>query len=256
MNKINTIACTAFISLLSSSQATPVLKVGIVDNNPPFTFIKNGAYQGFEIELAQLLCNKMQVKCNFIAYPFVELLPALTDKKIDLIMGSMVASNERKKHINFSTKYYVNPARFVANNTFNLNTDHLDFKGKTIAARTGTAQEEFLKFNYGKVANVRSYATTEEGVKLLTSGAIDALFDLEVRITYNLLDQPIGKDYMFLGKRYTSETWFGEGISAGVRKTEPELLNAVNQAIDQSRKDNSYQTINAKYFSFDIFNLK
>lgn len=257
MYKINTIACITFICLFSSSQAIPVLKVGIVDTNPPFISIKNGAYQGFEIELAQLFCNKMNVKCNYIAYPFSELISALVDKKIDFIMGSMVASNDRKKQINFSTKYYINPARFVASKTSSLSTtDQLDFKGKTIAAMTGTAQENFINFNFSKIANVRSYANTEEGIKLLTTGAVDAIFDLEFRIVYNLLEKPIGKDYLLIGQRYTAETWFGEGISVGIRKSDLELLDAINQAIEQSRKDNSYQTINAKYFDFDIFKLK
>jgi polar amino acid transport system substrate-binding protein len=38
-----------------------------------------------------------------------------------------------------------------------------------------------------------------------------------------------------------------------VRKGEDDLRNKLNLAINAIREDGTYQTINAKYFDFDIF---
>ncbi len=38
-----------------------------------------------------------------------------------------------------------------------------------------------------------------------------------------------------------------------VRKEDTELLEMLNDAIRQIREDGTYQTINAKYFDFDVY---
>jgi ABC-type amino acid transport substrate-binding protein len=45
----------------------------------------------------------------------------------------------------------------------------------------------------------------------------------------------------------------GDGDAAGVRKTDPDLRDALNSAIAEMLHDGSYRRIEAKYFDFDMY---
>jgi arginine/ornithine transport system substrate-binding protein len=68
-----------------------------------------------------------------------------------------------------------------------------------------------------------------------------------------LLEKPEGKDFMFVGPGFTEKKWFGDGIGIAVRKGENDLREKFNKAIKTLRTNGVYQTINAKYFDFDVY---
>src|SRR4029077_10789661 len=57
---------------------------------PPFNYLdRKGIPAGFEMELAQELCQRMKAECEFAAVKWDDLIPGLLDKKFDIIMSSM-----------------------------------------------------------------------------------------------------------------------------------------------------------------------
>src|SRR4028118_928385 len=97
-----------------------------------------GKLEGFEIDLANDLCNRMKVRCEIIAQDWDGIIPALQAKKYDAIMAGMSITDERKKVIEFSTSYANSPnGLLVAKNSplakipgtgqaFNLSTQAAD----------------------------------------------------------------------------------------------------------------------------------
>ena len=72
------------------------LRVGTTGNQPPFSVkTKDGDLIGYEIELATLLANAMNIKLTFVEMPFSELLPALEKSEIDIVMSGMTITPER-----------------------------------------------------------------------------------------------------------------------------------------------------------------
>src|SRR5688500_18473754 len=92
------------------------LKVGFgAEPYPPFTEANaSGEWVGFEIDLANALCEEMQVECVPTPIAWDGIIPALTSGQIDMILGSMSITEERKKTVNFSDRYYYTGADFVA----------------------------------------------------------------------------------------------------------------------------------------------
>src|SRR5919112_2969529 len=72
-----------------------------------------GKLEGFEIDLANDLCNRMKVKCEIVAQDWDGIIPALQAKKYDAIMAGMSITDERKKVIAFAGPYADSPNGYL-----------------------------------------------------------------------------------------------------------------------------------------------
>nr|6XKS_A Chain A, Histidine ABC transporter substrate-binding protein HisJ [Salmonella enterica subsp. enterica serovar Typhimurium]6XKS_B Chain B, Histidine ABC transporter substrate-binding protein HisJ [Salmonella enterica subsp. enterica serovar Typhimurium]6XKS_C Chain C, Histidine ABC transporter substrate-binding protein HisJ [Salmonella enterica subsp. enterica serovar Typhimurium] len=65
-----------------------------------------GEFIGFDIDLGNEMCKRMQVKCTWVASDFDALIPSLKAKKIDAIISSLSITDKRQQEIAFSDKLY------------------------------------------------------------------------------------------------------------------------------------------------------
>jgi arginine/ornithine transport system substrate-binding protein len=86
----------------------------------------------------------MKVKCTWVEQEFDGLIPALKVRKIDAILSSMSITEDRKKSVDFTNKYYNTPARLVMKEgTGQRQPDEL--KGKKIGVQRGSIHDRFAK---------------------------------------------------------------------------------------------------------------
>jgi len=91
------------------------LRVGTSGSQPPFTMkSKDGQLMGYEIELAKLLIDAMNIKLKFVEKPFSELLAALEKGEIDVIMSGMTITPERNLKATFAGPYIVSGKSILA----------------------------------------------------------------------------------------------------------------------------------------------
>jgi arginine/ornithine transport system substrate-binding protein len=230
------------------------VRIGTEGAYPPFNYIdKNGQLQGFDIDIAKALCKAMGVECEFVVQDWDGIIPGLRAKKYDCIIASMSITEERKKVVDFTNKYYLTPARFVAKKGAGIEISKNGLKGKTVGVQRATVSENFLRDKFGKMVTVKAYATQDEANMDLMSGRADLVFADSVVLQGGLLDTKEGKNFEFVGPGYTDKKWFGDGIGIAIRKGEGDLRKMFNKAIKKIRKDGTYQKINAKFFDFDVY---
>lgn len=88
------------------------LKIGIEAAYPPFASkAPDGSIVGFDYDIGNALCEEMKVKCVWVEQEFDGLIPALKVRKIDAILSSMSITEDRKKSVDFTSKYYRCPSR-------------------------------------------------------------------------------------------------------------------------------------------------
>ncbi len=93
-------ACT------SNEKKDDVLRVGMELKWPPFEMAKtNGDPEGISVLIAEELGKYLGKKVEIVDLSFGSLIPALETKKIDIIIGSMGITEERKQKIEFSNPY-------------------------------------------------------------------------------------------------------------------------------------------------------
>jgi ABC-type amino acid transport substrate-binding protein len=165
----------------------------------------------------------------------------------------MSITEERKQKVDFTNKYYNTPAKFVAKKGSGLQITKEGLTGKTIGVQVSTIHENFARDNFGDVATIKSYDTQENANLDLAAGRLDAILADSVALDEGFLKTDVGKDFEFIGPDFTDPKWFGEGAGIAVRKGEPDLLNALNDGIKAIRADGTYQKIQSKYFTYDIY---
>lgn len=92
-----------------AQQNRPVLRVGTAANREPMCFIKNNKIAGLDWELMMRTGEALDMEVEFVDMKYAALIAALQSGKIDAIASNMTATAERKKQVDFSEVYYVNP---------------------------------------------------------------------------------------------------------------------------------------------------
>ncbi|WP_419659424.1 lysine arginine ornithine ABC transporter, periplasmic binding protein [Desulfosarcina variabilis str. Montpellier] len=221
---------------------------------PPFNMLdSNGQLQGFDVDITNALCKQMGVECKLMIQDWDGLIPGLLAKKYDAIVASMSITEERKQKVDFTNKYYVSPARFVAKKGAGIDVSKKGLKGKVVGVQRATIHENFVRDNFGDSIQIKSYATQDEANMDLTAGRVDLVIADATVLQGGFLDTDAGKGYAFIGPSFTDAKWFGEGIGIAVRKGDGDLKEKLNKAIKDLRKSGVYQKINAKYFDFDLY---
>ncbi|RJF90154.1 amino acid ABC transporter [Oleomonas cavernae] len=247
-------AAVALAGLTPASAAEKVVKIGTEGAYPPFNAIDaGGQLYGFDVDIAKALCEKMKVKCEFVTQDWDGIIPALQAKKFDAIVASMAITDERKKVVDFSDKYYDTPTQFVSVKSAGITeTTPAALKGKALGAQSATIQADLLEALY-KESTIKLYATVDELYADLASGRVDAGL-VDKTVTYTWLETPPGACCAFAGpEMFEPKSILGNGVGIAVRKGDTELLTALNKAIAEILADGTYKTINDKYFPFSIY---
>jgi len=238
---------------VGAAQAGENLRIGVEGAYPPFSWKEaDGTLKGFDIEVALALCEKMGRECELVEQDWDGIIPALLAKKYDAIVASMSITEERKKRVDFSSKYYNTPAKFVAAKDADFDDTPGGLDGKVVGLQRGTIHQCYMEKMFPGV-ELKLYGTQEEVFLDLGAERIDAQISDSVQALEGFLSTDAGKDYAFLGGDQFDLECHGEGAGIAVRKGEDELRSAFNQAIKDIRADGTYAEINAKYFDFDIF---
>jgi polar amino acid transport system substrate-binding protein len=249
------LAASAALLTLGVAQAQEkTLRIGTEGAYPPFNNLtSDGKLVGFDIDIAQALCDQMKVKCTFVAQDWDGIIPALQAGKFDAIVASMSITPERKEKVDFSHKYYNTPSALAVPKDSTLKgVTKADLAGKTIGVATTTTHFNYASKTYTD-STVKGYPSSPEEQADLANGRLDAIED-DIVVLQQWLDSPDGACCKILGQPSPQPVEiFGPGAGIAVRKGETDLVNKLNQAIDAIRANGKYKEINDKYFKFDVF---
>ena len=235
-----------------------MVRIGVEGAYPPFSSTTaDGKLVGFDIDIALALCDAMKVECKLVPQDWDGIIPALLARKYDAIIASMSITEERKKKVAFTNKYYQTPAKFVAKKGSVPNFDRAGVAaataGKKIGVQRATIHDNFITDKGGEGVVVKRYATQDEAYLDLAAGRVDMLLADSVAMSEGFLKKPEGKDYAFVGPDLNEPEYFGEGAGIAIRKGDADLAELFNKAIEQIRADGTYKKIQDKYFDFNVY---
>ena len=247
------IAAATLATLATGAFAQDKLRIGVEGAYPPFSFKQaDGSLAGFDIDIAMALCAEMKRDCELVEQDWDGMIPALKAKKFDAIVASMSITEERKRQIDFSAKYYKTPARVVAKKDSGLEGTATGLAGKRLGVQRGSTHQCYAEKMFPE-AEIVLYGTQEEVFSDLALGRIDAQLSDSLISQESFLSKPEGADFAFLAGDHTDVDCYGEGVGIAVRQGEEELRDAFCAAITAIRDNGTYKTVNDKYFPFDIY---
>lgn len=221
------------------------ISVGLEGTYPPFSFVDtDGKLTGFEVELSEALAKELGVKARLQPTKWDGILAALESKRLDIVVNQVTISDERKKKYDFSEPYTVSgiQALVLTKNKDTLKTAQ-DLAGKKVGVGLGTNYEQWLKDNVPK-AIIKTYDDDPSKFQDLRVGRIDAI----------LLDRLAALEYARKAKDTIAagDAFSRQEAGVALRKGEPELLDAINKALDKLRADGTLKKLSEKYFSADV----
>jgi len=249
----------AFLLLVAagavSAQAPAWKKVRIAVEGayPPFSEIgPDGKIKGFDVDIANALCADMQAECVFVQQEFDGMIPGLQARKFDAVIASMSITEERKRSVAFSDKYYSTPARLVSKKGTAFVPTAAGLKGKRVGVQRSTIHDRFATDTF-KDSEIVRYASQQQVFLDLASGRVDVVLEDEVAADVGFLKTPAGKGFAFFGPEYNDTRYFGIGAGVAMRKGDTELQAKFNQAIRDIRANGTYQKLAKQYFDFDVY---
>lgn len=235
----------------SADSAVPsTLRIGTSAGYPPLTFKADGKIQGVEADFATAVAKNLKVKTQFVELPSDELIPALNDGKIDVIMSGMSVTDERSRQVLF-TDPYMKIGQMALIRTADLiewaRPTALFTKGAKVGVKAGTTGETFARSSLPD-AVITGFDSIEQGTDALVAGKIDIfIHDAPTiwRLTANIATEKAG--LMGLYRPLTEEY-----LAWAVRKKDRVLADALNDSLATLKNDGTLSQIMGKWIPIQV----
>jgi lysine-arginine-ornithine-binding protein len=249
--------CMAILTIATSAFAKDwsTVRFGVDASYPPFeSKSADGKLVGFDIDLGNEICKRMNAKCVWVENAFDGMIPALKARKFDGVLSAMSMTPQRKEQIAFSDRMWRTPTSLVAKKGSNIVPTAASLQGKSVGVEQGSIQETYAKANWAtKGVNVVSYQDQDQVYTDLISGRLDAALQDGVQVELGFLGKPKGAGFAFTGGEPQDLKTLGNGAAIGLRKEDTDLKAKIDQALGDMIKDGTYKKIEAKYFPFDVY---
>ena len=219
-----------------------VIKVGMDVFVPWAMKDKKGELIGFEIDIAKKFAADMGVKIEFAPTKWSGIIPALITGKFDVLIGGMTITTQRNLKINFTRPYYFTEQGLMAHKKKAAGFKVSDFNSPdvTIAARLGSTAAVAAKQQFPK-AKLRLFDDEPAAVQELRNGNVHAM------VSAQPLPSSMASEYPDTIMVY-DEVMMLEAIGIGVRKSDNDTLNLINNWIEINRNNGWIQGRYAYWF--------
>jgi len=220
---------------------TKKLLVGTDATYPPFESKdgKTGELVGFDIDLMNAVCKKLEVKVEYIIVPFDGIISGLKNHKYDAVISAFTITPERENQIDFSQAYYNAGQSIAVREDENQINSQKDLIGKRIGVQLGTTGEILAKKIDG--AEIISYDNIGAAFIDLDNKKLDAIIN----------DKPTSERIIaFKGKaKLVGQTLTSENYGIAVREGEMRFLEAINHALTTLQTSGEVDSLKRKWFS-------
>jgi len=234
-----------------SADAQVQYRIATEGSYPPWSFRDTqGLLKGWDIDIANALCEKMKARCEIVAQDWDGIIPGLLAHKYDMIVASMAITEQRRQRVAFSEKYKETVSRFIARKGAPADVGPEALRAKVIGVQRGSIQAAYLSQNY-RQSELKFYDTPQAAELDLVAGRVDYILGNKVTYFVGFMKTPAASDFAFTGPDLQGGI-LGEGNGIALRKQDTELLARINAALEAIRSDGTYDRITAKYFPFKL----
>ncbi|MDR1564818.1 MAG: transporter substrate-binding domain-containing protein [Oscillospiraceae bacterium] len=228
-----------------------VLKIGISDNNAPLSSRnEKGEFIGFDVELAQNLCKRLNVNSKFVPVSQDEAVEKLNSGLIDCYWSYSAPSREVMASAQFMDALY-NHKQMLLLKSDSPVTELVGIKNTAVGVLRESAADEALTAAAvlkSSLKEVKQYDDFEHVLSALNDGVLSAvvidnlfaknfLYKDDTAHKYKLLETPIStQDYRI-----------------AFRQKDTTLKNRAAKILDEMVKDKSIAGLSLRWFNEDIF---
>jgi polar amino acid transport system substrate-binding protein len=227
---------------LDSVKQAGKLTIATSPDFPPFEELNaDGSVTGIEIEIMELICEKLGVELDIKQMDFDSVLPGVQAAKYDVGVSGISVTPAREKNVKFTTPYCLAAQAIVVLEGSEIQSK-ADLTGKKISVQSGTTAESFcLENNY----EVSAFKANTDAQTAMVSGkvaawVIDDLTAAEMVAAYNEAN-PTTK-LVILDEAMTTEPYaFAFNMGSA------DLVNEINKILEELVTDGTVKKIFEEY---------
>lgn len=226
----------------AASAAKKVIRAGMDAAYPPFGFqdMDKKEYMGFDVDIIKAIGKEEGFDVEVRNVNFDGLIPALQSGDLDVAINDITITEDRKKSVDFSKRYYIAGLGVVVKSDNNSIQKKEDLSGKTLGVTIGSTGEEAARKIAG--ANVRVYSTLSDAFLDLKQGAVDCVVN----------DIPTNEYYVAKTSDKSVKTapvaLTTEDLGIAVKKGNKELLTKIDDGLAKMKKNGEFAKIYKKWF--------
>lgn len=226
------------IGFAASAQET--FRVGAYPANPPWQNRgEDGSFEGFEVDIANEIAERLGMTADIQPYDFRALFVATASGRVDAVISSLTITDERLEGQSF-TQPYVEGALGIGVREGDTITSEADLAGKNVGAIATSFGEAWLKEHEAEIgyASLNSYDSVSNMLTDLMAGRVDAVANDVVGLRYAFTQME--------GLEVGYEIATGERFAMMMPKDSP-LLEQVNDAISAMKEDGTMAELYEKW---------
>ncbi|QJR19618.1 transporter substrate-binding domain-containing protein [Pelagibacterium halotolerans] len=230
--------------------AVPALRFLTTPDFPPFNYTDAaGRLTGFNIDLADAICARLEARCTIQSWPWDRVQDALADNQGDALIAGLDIGGSAGERFDFSRIYLQLPARFVTQRPVFPDFDPQAITG-TVAVREGSAHADLAERTLGR-AQMAFYPSEFEALNAIASGEADFFFGDAARASFWLNENP--DCCAFAGEAYFRPDLFGAGLAVAVPIGLDNVRVAINWALTRLQREGRIDEIYLRWFPVSFY---
>ena len=193
--------------------------------------------EGFDADLCRAIAQEMGVQADLQEAVSANRIPFLQEDKVDLIISTFTANDERRQQVDFSHIYYVAGQSILVKEDSDIaGVD--DLNGVNVCSVEGSTSEANVR-EQAPDAELVLFKTYTEAGQALVDGRCDAV-STDNTILFGLARQ-------FEGTKVLPETFTEEPLAIGIKKGNTALVTLVNQTLEKMKGDGRLTQLHDKH---------
>ncbi len=228
---------------LAAQNPAPPLRIGMELSYPPFEMVgDDGQPTGISVEIARALAKHLGRNVVIENTAFDGLIPALKTGKIDLVISSMTATEERARSIDFSEPYlHTGLSLLVARESPVKSAADLNSSQRRIAVKRGTTGHLHAMRNFPD-ASLLVLDKENACVLEVVQGKADAFIYDQLSVFQHAKRHPDTTRPVL--EPFTKEAW-----AVGIARGNDDLRNSVNDFLKKFREAGGFERLGDTYLA-------
>ena len=239
--------------LIAGCSAAESYIVGIDGDYPPYTYIdETGTAVGFDVESVQWIAEQYGFEVEIVPIAWDGIIPALLEKKIDMVYSGMTMTPARAAQVTFSIPYWTVDQGVAIREGSDVTMEKFEAGDIIIGVQRSCAADQYLEsddyFGTAKYAqllqsgNIKLYDTFPQSMLALEQGLVDAVIFDDVNLRSYIQNKPslIILDTISTGEKY--------GVA--MRNEDIKLHNMINEGLVELMASSTWVELLNKYIIF------
>ena len=211
---------------------------------PPYEFVEGDGFAGIDVEIAQAIADKLGLELVISDMEFDSIVESVKNGKADIGLAGMTVTDERSEIVNFTVSYATGVQVIIVKEGSSITSvDDLFADGAShiIGVQRNTTGDLYTTWDLEDegLATINRYSKGSEAVQALLTDKVDCV----------VIDNEPAKAFVDAneGLVILDTEYIEEQYAAIISKDNPELYEAVNNALKELIADGTVQKIIDKY---------